>query len=298
MDFEKTIMDFVEGNLDSVLSYNMEAHIASCPDCAEMAKAHRVIFESLNDTKPVKAPAGLGASILSAINADAPDNVIEFNPSRNTALNPVNCGVFEDNIAAYTDGFLSGDLLRNMDKHKTACTSCESLANAHDLVLASLSSTEPVKAPEGLAARILHAVEADATQTKESFGLVKLIKKYRVFSTAAAAATSLVAASIIIIGGLASYLSEGEPISEGLSVLFSQISAVPQLIQARIVGSIPVEYWYQINLLLKPVEIPYIETSLPMFSIGLFFIVVASSAVYLSLSKSSYRDAVSFDNLV
>ncbi len=297
MDFEKRIMDFVEVNLDSVLSNNMEAHIATCPECADMADAHRIIFESLNNSESVKAPAGLAERILSAVNADAPDNVIEFTPALDNAANPVDCGVFEDNIAAYTDGLTDDELLRNMDKHKAACTSCGSLANAHDFVLASLNSAEPVKAPEGLAARILTAVEADAAQAKKSFGLVKLIKKYGVLTTAAAAAAgSLAAASVIILGGFSGNLSSGGLLAEGMSALFARIEAIPFLMHARIAGSIPAEYWQHINLLLRPVDIPYLGTSIPMFTIGAFLIVVAGTSIYFSMTKTSYDSAFSIDN--
>ena len=292
MDFEKRIMDYVEGTLDSALSHIMREHIDTCADCAKMAEAHRVIFESLNDPEPVKAPAGLAARILSAVKADAPDNVIDFTP----AANPVDCGVFEDNIAAYTDGLLDSELSGNMDTHKAACASCGDLALAHDLVIASLTSTEPVKAPAGLAARILTAVEEESAATEKSSGIVRLIKKYGALSTISAAAGSLAAASVIIIGGLAGTLPAGGVMPEFLSAFVSQIAAAPYLMQAWAAGMIPADYWPHINLLLRSVDIPYIGTSLPLFSIGAFFIIAASSSIYFSMSKTSYSTASSFEN--
>jgi|GEM_PF-6246756 anti-sigma factor RsiW len=291
MDFEKRIMDYVEGTLDSVLTHTMREHIDSCADCAKMAEAHRVIFESLNDSEQFKAPAGLAASILSAVNADAPDNVIDFKP----ATNPVDCGVFEDNIAAFTDGLLDRELSDNMDTHRAACTSCGNLAQAHDLVIASLTSAEPVKAPAGLAARILTAVEEESSVTEKSFGIVKLFRKYGAISTISAAAGSLAAASVIIIGSLASALNSEGIIPESMSALVSQITAVPYLMQAWAVGLIPAEFWPHINVLLESVDIPYIGTSLPVFAIGAFFLIAASSTIYFSTSRTSYSPSFSID---
>ena len=96
-EFEKNITAFVEGSLKIALHRNMEEHRVSCPKCAKLAEVHRVIFASLNNTKPMKAPAGLADRILSAVQSEAPDNVLEFKPADSYTVTPLDCRAFENN---------------------------------------------------------------------------------------------------------------------------------------------------------------------------------------------------------
>lgn len=302
-DFEENVTAFAEGSLETALQRNMEEHCASCPNCAKLAEVHQVIFASLNNTEPVKAPRGLADRILSAVKQEAPDNVVEFKPAETGAVSadsygfaPLDCRVFEDNVAAYVDGFLKGKLLGAMDRHSASCPSCERLTNAHTIILASLNTAEPLKAPEGLAERILAAVEAEAVETEKSFSLVKLLKNYDILP--AAAAWSLAAASVIIIGGFIKQLSTTIYMPDSLSALFSNISALPLLLQAWIAAIIPTDYWHQINLLLDPVEIPYLSLSLPPFYFGMLIFFAASVWIYFSLPITPGMATASYDDMV
>ncbi len=291
-EFEKHITEYVERTLDTVLSKSMREHIETCPECASLAAAHRAVFEFLNDTEPIAAPAGLAARIMTAVDTEAPETADDII----SAQNPVDCGVFGAHIAAYIDGALDSEMAGNMNRHKAACASCGNLANAHELVMESLTSAEPVKAPTGLAARIITAVEREPA-TEKSPVIVGLYRKYGPLATITAAAISLAAASVIIIEGLAHILTGSQYTPGILGSVFAQITALPYLAQAWIAAMIPADYWPQINLLLKPIEIPYIGTSLPMFSLAAFFILSTSSFLYFSLSKSSYSAASSFENM-
>ena len=70
-DFEKYAAAFVEGNMDAELLWIMEEHSAGCPVCAGTAEAHRLVYASLDNTEPVRAPEGLADTILTAVQAEA-----------------------------------------------------------------------------------------------------------------------------------------------------------------------------------------------------------------------------------
>jgi len=303
-DFKENVTAFAEGSLQTALQRNMEEHCASCPKCAKLAEVHRVIFTSLNNTEPIKAPAGLTDRILSAVKSEAPDNVVEFIPAETGAVSadnygiaPVDCRVFEDNVAAYVDGFLKGKLLGAMDRHRASCYSCARHANAHTIVAASLNTAEPLKAPEGLAERILAAVEAEAVESEKAFGVLKLFKKYSTLP-AAAAIFSLAAAFVIIIGGFIKQLTTTIYMPDSLSAVFSNITALPLLLQAWIAAKIPADSWYLINFLSEPVEIPYISLSLPPFYFGMLIFFAASVWIYFSLPITPGMTTTSYDDMV
>ena len=74
----------------------------------------------------------------------------------------MDCKHFEENVAAYVESFLGEkDRQQAMDKHRATCPSCSRLTHVHELILTSLNTTEPVKAPVGLAEQILGAVETE-----------------------------------------------------------------------------------------------------------------------------------------
>ncbi|HUU28595.1 MAG TPA: hypothetical protein VM123_12360 [archaeon] len=73
----------------------------------------------------------------------------------------MDCREFEKLIQDYVEGLCNKKLRRAMDKRRSECSHCNSLAKLHEGILAALETTEPVKAPESLSAKILTAVEAE-----------------------------------------------------------------------------------------------------------------------------------------
>ncbi|MBT4485760.1 MAG: hypothetical protein HOC71_18990 [Candidatus Latescibacteria bacterium] len=200
--FEKHLSAYIEGMLEGEFIREMNEHRAACPKCAEQHELQLIVFASLSNTKPVKAPKGLADRILASVESEIPDNVVEFTPLSVSAstvkegIISIDCRIFEDNVAAYVEGLSEGNLLDGMLKHRASCTSCDRLAQVHTMILASLNETEPVRAPVGLADRILAAVEVEQAETERAPGF----RRFGIFSTALATAGSLVAASIAIIG--------------------------------------------------------------------------------------------------
>ena len=78
----------------------------------------------------------------------------------------MDCKQFESNIAAYAEGAVPEHIRRLMETHRLNCQTCESLARIHEFVLHSLDETEHVKAPAGLADKILAASQAEAVQSQ------------------------------------------------------------------------------------------------------------------------------------
>lgn len=70
---------------------------------------------------------------------------------------------FEDKVAAYIEGALSGEPLREMEAHRAACQKCARIAELHEAMFAALNDSPPVRAPRGLADRILAAAGAEET---------------------------------------------------------------------------------------------------------------------------------------
>ena len=76
----------------------------------------------------------------------------------------MNCREFELNMSAYIDGSLPADEYKKMESHKAGCAECAKLVRIQKLISASLVNVEPVKAPTGLADRILKAVEQNVPE--------------------------------------------------------------------------------------------------------------------------------------
>lgn len=67
--FEEHIAAFVDGLLEGNLLTAMNNHRAACSACDRKAHAHEYVLSSLNNSEPVKAPAGLYNRILAAVSA-------------------------------------------------------------------------------------------------------------------------------------------------------------------------------------------------------------------------------------
>lgn len=162
-DFERYVGAYLAGTLPEAIRRLMDDHLASCSACGETFLIQERIGHALTETAPIDAPHNLFDSILGLITEETgetgPVSVIV------TAAPPVivDCGAFERQVAAFTEGSIENGLFAAMTAHRDACPSCNRLAHVHETVLTSLMAAEPVSTPEGLTLKILAAVEREET---------------------------------------------------------------------------------------------------------------------------------------
>lgn len=296
-EFEEHITTFIEGTLLGTLLRDMEEHRASCEKCARQLELQRFIYVSLNDTKPVKAPEGFASRILAAVESEVPDNVVEFIPATSSPVSaeapgttPIDCRIFEGQVAAFVDGSLKDGLFRRMEEHRAYCPSCERLVNVHKVVLASLNTAEPVPAPAGLAERILAAV----AETEKVFSF----KRFRSLSPVFAAAGLLTAAAFILVAGISKHIPilGSFPIFDALAIkletIWAQIVTGVMAVKVYAATQIIMPSPGKIAVLFEPVQIPYMSTAVPPY----FF----AALLFLSWYALSYfnKPVVSEDMLV
>ena len=73
----------------------------------------------------------------------------------------MDCQKFEKHLSAYIEGMLEGKFLRDTNEHCSCCPKCGEQYELQRFIFTSLSAAKPVKAPEGLADRILASVESE-----------------------------------------------------------------------------------------------------------------------------------------
>ncbi|MCE5251421.1 hypothetical protein LLG96_14505 [bacterium] len=265
-EFEDNIAAYLEGFIDENLRRAMDEHRTACPACARLAKAHSLILKSLDAAEPVKAPDGLADRILAGIAGEARGTEKVTEQGREAIL-PVpgfTCETFEENIAAYVDGLLKGNLVAAMNAHRAACPRCERMVHVHNFVLTSLNAAEPVAAPNGLRARILAAVEALETQTVR--GTARVYPRYGLVAALVAAVGSFFIAFMILtkelynnLPDITGKLNQWDTLKTHITLAFVQVYnwvASPDLFSL----------WHKAGtLLLEPVTIPKMTYSIPAY---------------------------------
>lgn len=139
------------------------------------------------------------------------------------------CNDFEMKIPEFLDGAIDTADRRKMELHRESCPSCARMFALHEQILLALDSAEPVKAPAGLAERILAAVAEE-----EAVARPALVPKW---------ASTLIAASLIFVTGailrLGSFISQttglGDTIADA-SGSWSVLFAWPLLVKAWFLG--------------------------------------------------------------
>jgi hypothetical protein len=180
----------------------------------------------------------------------------------------MNCREFEDKIPEYLEGILDERLEKLMDEHRITCAGCARAVKIHEYVLATLDNTEPVKAPAGLAEKILAAAEAEKAPAP-----VKQFPGYREYFLGAAA---LVAAAFGIFN-LIGYIL-GTPgvktASERFTVGWGNIPDFSTTLQGWMSG-IQAAFWQVASYkgfysLYTPVQIPYFSHEVSVFYLGVY----------------------------
>ena len=86
----------------------------------------------------------------------------------------MNCMDFDEHVTAFVEGCLKETICRDMEDHLACCPKCARLAELQRFIAASLSDTAPVRAPEGLADRILAATESEVSDNVIEFPLTEI----------------------------------------------------------------------------------------------------------------------------
>ncbi len=66
-EFDRWVAEYAEGALDPELAAHMDAHRAVCQSCDELAVMSERVLLALDETPPVKAPAGFSNRVLAAV---------------------------------------------------------------------------------------------------------------------------------------------------------------------------------------------------------------------------------------
>jgi hypothetical protein len=75
----------------------------------------------------------------------------------------MDCETFKRSIPNYLEGIPDKKFLHDMEEHRASCASCAKSFAFQRLVIDVLTSAEPMKAPAGLADRIMAAAEAQSS---------------------------------------------------------------------------------------------------------------------------------------
>jgi hypothetical protein len=174
----------------------------------------------------------------------------------------MNCRDFETHIPNYLDGIPDDWFLREMEEHRASCAVCARTLAYHRYVFDVLASAEPVKAPAGLAARILAAAEAE---TAPAFVPVKPWYAHPMFIPLAAA--------VIFVAGAFAYAAEylfRTPAVRVISDAFTDmVSSAPDLVTlaapAWLYGRLCARWPQEITM---TVPIPMTDVSVPAYFIA------------------------------
>ena len=180
----------------------------------------------------------------------------------------MNCREFEDKVTEYLEGILDAGMEKLMAEHRISCPGCARAVKIHEFVLATLNNTEPVKAPAGLAEKIMAAAEAEKAPAH-----VKLFPGYQEYFFGAAALVIAAFGLINLIGfilGIPGVKTAAERFSTG----WENIPDLSTTVQGWMSG-IQAAFWqiasYQgFYTLYTPVQIPYLSLEVPVYYLGAY----------------------------
>ena len=192
----------------------------------------------------------------------------------------MDCKHFEENIAAYVEGLVGENRRQAMDKHRATCQACNRLARVHGFILTSLNTTEPVRAPAGLAARILGTVETEKAR------VVSLPFSWRkTLIEVLAASVVLFAIFLPFTGAILRRLSllsrAGEQVTANLMIYEKWLAGLEGLLRK---AQLP-PTWLStleegIHLFVEPLPLPYIPVSVPPYFLAALGLLAWSMWMY------------------
>lgn len=174
----------------------------------------------------------------------------------------MDCKTFERCIQNYLEGIPDKKFLREMEEHRVSCAVCAKTLALNRYVIEALTSAEHVKAPAGLAERILAAAEAE---TATVFVPVKPWYTRATFIPVAAAVVCIAGALVNIAHSL---LATGEitAVSETASSRFVSLAYLAQNSIAQLYTFVALQ-WGRLSS--ETVMIPNLHVSIPLFILAL-----------------------------
>ncbi|MCD6308029.1 MAG: zf-HC2 domain-containing protein [Candidatus Latescibacteria bacterium] len=259
---ENNLAAYIDGMLSEEMKQRVEEHIETCRNCAGQLAVQRLIASSLSGAEPVGTPDGLADRILAAAAKKLPENVVDFNASREASSASVDCRTFRDHVAAFVEGAAPRALQKGLEEHRAACYDCGRLARVHTVILSSLGTAEPVAAPPGLADRILAAALLREEATAKATGLVGS-------GFFIAASVSVTAAASIVLGILSSW----NRIPELWNLFYGTVSwmvagysaDVGRVMESPSTGALIMRFNELTARLAATVKVPHIGVSFPLY---------------------------------
>jgi len=157
-DFENSLTDYLEGNLDADNHKLFAEHALRCPVCHETLSEVKNALMACQSVATLDAPRDLEARIL-------------LSTMPETAMS---CEDFEEFLTDYLDGFLPASLYHRWERHAALCQRCTELpgevVRAIGTCYIYIGEEKPI--PAGLNERILLATSGSrmAEEIKASFG--------------------------------------------------------------------------------------------------------------------------------
>jgi hypothetical protein len=201
----------------------------------------------------------------------------------------MDCKEFEDKIPEYLEKTLDAYTERLMAEHRRSCRDCACALKIHEYVFITLNNTECVKAPAGLAEKILAAVETDKVSAR-----VKWFPKYSAY-------ISLTAAFVFAGLGLFNliiFILAQPGVRTAANKLYSALVNTPDwsIIVQGWVSSLQTSLW-QIapfqdiyRTLSTTIQIPYFSYNVPVYFLGAYAVTI----MFLTFSVWVYfRDPLS-----
>ncbi len=199
--FQENLSDYLEGSAEKNLRPSLASHLIECPECRGLYEDVRFTMALCKDAKEMPIAPELSARIVRAT----------------TTGTILSCGIFDELISEYFDGYLSASDFQVFLAHFEQCDRCSRLLETIRMARELCREIRPVEAPADLAERILattskstkmHPEEARALRRTglRSIGRSVRIYGWQVLRTAFTAET--VAAAILMVATLGFLLAD------------------------------------------------------------------------------------------
>ncbi len=197
INFQETISDYLEGDVEPRVKAECAAHRLVCRDCRELYNDVRITIAALgeNDLDEIGPIEGLEDRIIAAT----------------TTGEMLSCNEFDRLLEKYFDGVILAPTFQHFQSHFTKCPQCRRLlAGIEDAISMCKEAKEvEVSVPDTLHERIV-AATTGAPASKDSLGLGSSLLKTLWTPRVAAAALIFAAGSLFVISRFGSVTGMAE----------------------------------------------------------------------------------------
>ena len=171
----------------------------------------------------------------------------------------MNCREYQNLIPEFLDGTIDRGLGTAVGSHIETCPRCERALAFHRAVFEALETAEPLKAPAGLADRILAVAEAE---TASSHALRP--SRFRLLLAIPVAAAACVLGAVAYLITVITQTPAAHVASESILSRLATLQYVPSMLKASIYGMIATD-WFATAA--APVSVPGMGFDLPVYFI-------------------------------